>query len=51
MLIFSISFPNFKNNFSIYMPQNIYKGCVSVFDKYLHWPHVSVKSYLNIATG
>jgi len=19
-------------------------GCVSVFDKYLHWPHVSVKN-------
>ncbi len=25
------------------MPQNIYKCCVSVFDKYLHWPRVSVK--------
>jgi hypothetical protein len=32
---------DFTNNFTIYiytyMPQNIYTGCVSVFDKYLHW--------------
>jgi hypothetical protein len=34
----------FTNNFRIYTytPQNIYMGHVSVFDKYLHWPPVSV---------
>jgi hypothetical protein len=36
---------DFTNNFSIftYKSQNIYTGSVSVCDKYLHWPCISVK--------
>jgi hypothetical protein len=26
------------------------QGCVIVFDKYLHWPHVSVKIHIYITT-
>jgi hypothetical protein len=39
---------DFTNNFSIYTytPQNIYKGLGNLFDKYLHWPHVSVKKFI-----
>jgi len=41
---------DFTNNFSIYTytHQNIYWGRVSVFDKYLHWPCVSVKNTIYI---
>jgi hypothetical protein len=37
---------DFMNNLSIYIytPRDIYKGCAGVFDKYLHWSHVSVKN-------
>jgi len=39
---------DFMNNLSIYIyiytPQDIYTGRVSIFDKYLHWSHVSVKN-------
>jgi len=48
---------DFTNNFSIYsftLPKTFTKGRVSVFDKYLHWPCVSVKKiyiYISIATG
>jgi hypothetical protein len=37
---------DFTKKFSIYtyMPQNIYMGCVNVFDKYLHRPCVGVKN-------
>jgi hypothetical protein len=36
---------DFTNNFNIYTytSQNIYTGCVSVCDKFLHWPPVSVR--------
>jgi len=36
---------DFTDNFNIYTytSQNIYTGCVSVCDKYLHWPRVSVR--------
>jgi hypothetical protein len=42
----------FTNNSSIYtyMPQTIYTGRVSVFDKCLHWPRVSVKKIIYTAT-
>jgi hypothetical protein len=33
------------------MTQNIDTGRVSVFDKYLHWPRISVKIYIYTATG
>jgi hypothetical protein len=26
-------------------------GCLSVFDRSLHWPHVSARKYIYIATG
>jgi hypothetical protein len=44
---------HFTNNFSIYTytSQNIYMGRVSVYDKYLHWPRVSVKKYTYTATA
>jgi len=46
---------DFTNNFSIYTyictPQNIYTGHVSVFDKYLNWPHVRITKYIYTATG
>ncbi len=34
-----------------YTSQNIYMGRVSVYDKYLHWPRVSVKKYIYTTTG
>ncbi len=30
--------------FTLTRPQTFTQGGVSVFDKYLHWPHVSVKN-------
>jgi hypothetical protein len=36
--------------FTLTHPQNIYLGHVSVFDKYLHWPHVSVRKFIYIVT-
>ncbi len=46
---------DFSNNsrICIYTPQNIYMGHVRVFDKYLHWPPVSVtvNIYIHPATG
>ncbi len=44
---------DFTNNFSnyTYTSQNIYMGRVSVYDKYLHWPRVSVKKYIYTTTG
>jgi hypothetical protein len=38
--------------FTLSDPQNIYLGHVCVFDKYLHWPPVSVtiKIYINPTT-
>jgi hypothetical protein len=47
----------FINNFSIYTytSQNIYTGglagCVSVRDKYLHWPHVSVIKFGRVSAN
>jgi hypothetical protein len=29
--------------FTLTRPKTFTQGCVSVFDKYLHWPRVSVK--------
>jgi hypothetical protein len=33
-----------------YMPQNTYTGHVSVFDKYLHWPHVNIFKIIYMPT-
>jgi len=44
---------DFTNNLRIYIytPQDIYKGRVGVFDKYLHWSHVSVKKFIYTPTS
>ncbi len=46
---------DFTNNFSIYLhlthPKTFTRDRVSVCDKYLQWPCVSVKIYIYIATG
>jgi len=41
------------NNLSIYIytPRDIYKGRAGVFDKYLHWSHVSVKKFIYTPTS
>jgi hypothetical protein len=33
--------------FKLTLPKTFTKGCISVFDKYLHWPRVSVKIYIH----
>jgi hypothetical protein len=40
-------------DFTVTLPKTFTRGRVSVFDKYLHWPCVSVKKYIyiSIATG
>jgi hypothetical protein len=37
--------------FTLKHPKTFTLGCVSVCDKYLHWPCVSVKKYIYTATG
>jgi hypothetical protein len=37
--------------FTLTRPKTFTQGHVSVCDKYLHWPHVSVKIYIFTATG
>ncbi len=32
--------------FTLTRPKTFTRGWVSVFDKYLHWPHVSVKTFI-----
>jgi hypothetical protein len=37
--------------FTLTCPKTLTQGRVSVFDKYLHWPRVSVKKYVYTPTG
>jgi len=37
--------------FTLARPKTFTRDHVSVFDKYLHWPHVSAKKYIYTATG
>ncbi len=37
--------------FTITLPETFTQGRVSAFDKYLHWPHVSVNKKIYTAGG
>jgi len=37
--------------YTLTCPKTFTQGCVRVFDKYLHWLHVSVRKYVYTTTG
>ncbi len=43
--------PKYRVTLQIILLFTITEGHVSVFDKYLQWPHVSVKNNIYTATG